>query len=303
MDLEGVEAFVRVADTGSFTEAGRTLSLPKSTVSRRVSRLEESLGVRLLQRNPRRLALTDAGEAYYAQVGPALASIRKASVQVGEMNEAPTGTVRITAPFTFGVAFLGEIVHRFTERHRDIDVEVSLSDRLVDLIADGFDLAIRGGPLEDSALVARPLGRGKSWLIASPAYLDRVGAPASPEDLESRECVLFRGHEGVSRWALEGPDGATTTVTVSGRVNGDEYGFVSAAVESGAGIGCVPWLLCHGHLADGRLVRVLPEWGLPGGQMHLVYPSAQFLPQRVSLFRDFLLEWVKSSPLTYDGER
>lgn len=293
---------MRVAETGSFTEAGRALNLPKSTVSRRVSRLEESLGVRLLQRNPRKLALTDAGDAYFQQVGPALDSIRQAAVEASEMNDAATGTIRITAPFTFGSAYLGDIVSRFTQRYPDIEIDVSLTDRVVDLIADGFDLAFRGGQLEDSTLVARPLGRGKNWLVASPAYLEREGMPSSPEDLESRECVLFRGHEGVQRWTLEGPEGATTTVSVSGRVNGGEYGFVSAAVKCGAGIGCVPWLLCHQALSQGRLVRLLPGWGMPGSQMHLVYPSAQYLPHRVALFRDLVLEWVKTSPLALSAE-
>jgi DNA-binding transcriptional LysR family regulator len=167
---------------------------------------------------------------------------------------------------------------------------------MVDLIADGFDVAFRGGKLEDSSLVARPMGRGKSWLVASPAYLDAAGRPTSPAALETHECVLFRAQSGQDRWALEGTDGATETVTVRGRLSSDEYGFVKSVCLNGGGVGCIPWLLCDQEIASGRLERVLPGWGLPGGQMHLVYPSAQHLPQRVAAFRDFVLEWIKSPP-------
>lgn len=301
MDLEGVEVFVKVVETGSFTDAGRGLNLPKSTVSRRISRLEESLGVRLLQRTTRQIGLTEAGQHYYDQVAPAIAAVKSANVEVGDLHKNPTGTVRVTAPFNFGASFLGQIATGFCRTYPEIDLDVSLSDRLVDLISDGFDLAFRGGRLEDSSLVARPLGRGKNWLVASPDYAAREGLPSGPEDLEARDCVLFRGHEGVARWALEGPEGETRTVSVSGRVNGDEYGFVRGAVKAGAGIGCLPWLLISQDLAAGSLVQVLAGWGEPGGQMHLVYPSARHLPQRVALFRDYVLEWVKDPPWSPRG--
>lgn len=296
MDLEGVEVFVKVVETGSFTEAGRLLGLPKSTVSRRISRLEDALGVRLLQRTTRKLALTEAGSAYFEQVAPALASVRAADAWIGELQSTPRGTVRVTAPFDFGTSFLADIAIRFVEKHPDIRVFVSLSDQMADLIAEGFDLAFRGGRLEDSSLVARPLGRGKEWLVASPAYVEAHGLPTRPAGLEAHECVLFRSADGRARWPLEGPKGETETVNVSGSIGADEFGFVKSVVLAGQGIGCIPWILCSQDVAAGRLVRVLPGWGIPGGQMHLVYPSAQHLPQRVALFRDFVLEWVKNPP-------
>lgn len=296
VDIEGVEAFVRVAETMSFTEAGKSLGLPKSTVSRRLSRLEERLGVRLLHRTTRKLALTEAGSKYLGQVAPALAAIQAASSELGDRESELSGTVRVTAPFNFGVSFLGGLVARFIEKYPEIDVELALSDRLVDLIGDGYDMAFRGGRLEDSTLVARPLGRGGSWLVASPDYLARDGVPESVADLEKKECVLFRGHEGVERWTLEGPEGKVLTVAVSGRVNGDEYGFVRSATKAGAGIACIPWVLVTHDVASGALARVLPAWGTSGGQMHLVYPSARHLPSRVKVFRDFVLDWVKDPP-------
>lgn len=302
MDLEGVGVFVRVVEARSFTEAGRQLSLPKSTVSRRITRLEEALGVRLLQRNTRRLALTEAGNAYYDAVAPAVSSVRAADAWVAEMQSSPRGTVRVTAPFDFGTSFLSDIACGFVRQYPEIRVDVSLSDRMVDLIADGFDVAFRGGRLEDSSLVARPLGRGKSWLVASPAHLERFGTPTAPGQLAEHECVLFRSTDGQARWALEGPNGETETVSVQGPISGDEYGFVKSVVLGGRGIGCVPWLLCDQAISEGRLVRVLPGWGIPGGQMHLVYPSAQHLPQRVAAFRDFVLDWVQHPPWSVDKD-
>lgn len=295
MDLEGVEVFVRVVEAGSFTEAGRQLSLPKSTVSRRISRLEDSLGVRLLQRSTRKIALTEAGQAYFHQVAPALTAVRAADARVGEMQSAPSGVVRVTAPFDFGTHFLGDIVAAFTAQYPEISVDVHLSHHIVDLIAEGFDVAFRGGWLEDSSLVARSLGRGKGWLVAIPSYLERHPPVETPGDLEKHECILFRSAEE-ARWTLDGPDGATETVPVRGRINGDEFGFLKSVVLAGGGIAILPWLLARTDVEAGRLVRVLPEWGSPGGHMSLIYPSAQYLPQRVVAFRDFVLAWAKMPP-------
>ena len=295
MDLEGVEVFVKVVEAGSFTEAARQLNLPKSTVSRRISRLEDNLRVRLLQRTTRKLALTDAGSAYFAQVAPALTAVRAADAQVGELQSATQGVVRITAPFDFGTNFLTEIIAQFTERYPDICMDVSLSDQMVDLIAEGYDVAFRGGVLEDSSLVARPLGRGQSWLVASPSYLSQRNSINQPEDLEGHRLAMFRAPDFVARWAFDGPD-RKVRLELGGHINADEYGFLKALAVAGQGIAAIPWFLCSRDVEENRLVRVLPGWGLPGGQMHLVYPSARYLPQRVALFRDFVLEWVKDSP-------
>lgn len=293
LDVEGVQVFVRVAETMSFTEAGKSLGLPKSTVSRRLSRLEETLGVRLLQRTTRQLALTEAGQDYFEQVAPALAAIRNASLELGDRESELAGVVKVTASTNLGPSLLANLAFKFTQAYPDIDIDVSLTDRVVDLIGEGVDMAFRGGKLEDSTLVARPLGRGGSWLVASPDYIEREGFPSSIEDLEKRDCVLFRGHEGVERWVLEHPEGKVATASASGRINADEYGFVKDAVKNGAGIACIPWVLVTPDLREGSLVRVLSPWCTSGGQIHLVYPSARHLPRRVSVFRDFVLNWVK----------
>lgn len=304
VDLEGVEVFVKVVETGSFTEAARQLSLPKSTVSRRVTRLEDNLGVRLLQRTTRKIALTEAGLTYFERVGPALESVRAADNQIGEMQTTPKGMVRITAPYDFGTIFLTDIASRFVAEHPDISLDISLSDKVADLISEGFDMAFRGGKLEDSTLVARPLGRGRAWVVASPSYLSSHPQPERPEDLIDHECVLFRAGDGeTQRWPLsrhEDPDGEVG-VDVRGRIHADEFGFVKSLVISGHGIAAVPWLLVKRDIDGGRLVRLLPEWGFQEGEMSLVYPSARHLPLRVAVFRDFVLEWIKHPPWSASG--
>lgn len=304
MDLEGVEVFVKVVETGSFTEAARQLSLPKSTVSRRVTRLEDNLGVRLLQRTTRKIALTEAGATYFEHVGPALQSVKAADDQIGEMQTTPKGTVRITAPYDFGTIFLTDIASRFVAEQPDISLDISLSDKVADLISEGFDMAFRGGKLEDSSLVARTLNRGRAWVVASPEYLQRHPVPERPEDLQDHECVLFRAGDGeTQRWPMahrDAPD-EEVSVEVRGRIHADEFGFVKSLVIAGHGLASVPWLLVKRDVDEGRLVRVLPEWGFPEGEMHLVYPSARHLPLRVAVFRDFVLEWIKHAPWADSG--
>lgn len=302
MELEGVEAFVQVVEAGSFTEAGRRLGVPKSTVSRRIARLEENLGVRLLQRNTRKLALTAAGSAYYSEVGPALSSVKGAGTKVADMQSVPSGTVRITAPLDFASSFLADIACEFTAKYPDIRLDISVSQALVDLISEGFDVAFRGGKLEDSTLVARPLGASDSWLVAAPSYLERHPAPESPEALGEHDLCLFRAASGKDRWALRHDDGTEKSLPVTGKISADDFTFIKSVVAGGGAIGWLPQLLCAQDVARGALVRVLPEWSVPIGHVSLVYPTARYLPRKVQLFRDFVLEWVKNPPWTVSSE-
>ncbi|GAB4543732.1 MAG: LysR family transcriptional regulator [Haliangiales bacterium] len=295
MSLNEIAVFARVVAAGSFSGAARQLGTPKSTVSRAVTRLEERLGVRLLQRSTRTLNLTDAGAGFYEQVAEAIGMIEAAESAVTEHQEEPTGTLRITAPYDFGSGVLADLLPRFTSRYTGLQVEVSLTGRLVDLISEGFDVALRAGPMRDSTLVARKLGEMESRLFASPAYLDARGTPTSPEQLKSHDCVLFRPRSGKLRWRLCGPDGAVE-VDVRGAISADEYSFVRAAVRAGAGIGLLPWFLCAGDQQEGHLVRVLPDYERRGGRIHLVYPSTLHLPRKVEVFRDFLVDELSRAP-------
>jgi len=283
IDLNAVATFVRVVDKDGFTAAAEALGVPKSTVSRAVKRLESDLGVRLLQRTTRRVSLTEAGRAYYERVSSALAGMSEARAAIGDLQDRPRGTVRVTAPPDVGANMLAPIISKFVRKYPEIRVELSVTNRLVDLVQEGFDLAVRMGKLADSSLVARSLGTAELGLFASTQYLARAGTPRRLSDLRDHACVLFRGVNGSVRWQLDGPKGQEL-VEVRGHFMTDDMSCARAAIASGAGIGLVP------VFANERLARVLPEYGIRGAPAHIVYPSARYVPLRVALLRDAILE-------------
>lgn len=289
MDLNRVSAFVRVVQDGTFTAAAKTLGLPKSSISRSVAQLEEDLGIRLLHRTTRQLHLTDAGAAFYERVSRALGDIDEATSAAADTQVDLSGVVRVTAPVDLGVWALAPIVARFARTHPKIRVELSLTGRVVDLVAEGFDLAVRAGPLRDSSLIARRVGELQSVAYASPKYLARRGHPKELGDLAQHDCVLFRSTSGRAVWELSRHGGAPASVEVTGRVATDDMSFVRKAVLAGCGIGLLPTFLCARAAATGRIVRVLPDWEQTGAVLHLAYPSARFVPQRVIALRELLL--------------
>ena len=291
MDLNHVAVFARVVELESFTAAAKQMGLPKSSVSRTVTRLEEELGVRLLQRTTRKLHLTEAGKAYYERARVSLAGLEEAASAATNLSAEPRGTVRMSAPADMGVLNLGELVARFVRKYPLVHVDISLSSRFVDLVAEGFDLALRAGKLADSSLVARKIGSDSLGVFASPGYLRRCGRPKTVADLARHDCVLFRGTHGKSEWHLTGPRGEER-VTVRGPLNADEMAFVQQAVAAGVGIALMPTIGIRLAAARGMSplpVRLLPEYSVAGGNLHVVSPSARFQSASVVAFRDFLV--------------
>jgi DNA-binding transcriptional LysR family regulator len=303
MDLNRVSAFVRVVHDGSFTAAARALGLPKSSVSRSVAQLEQDLGIRLLHRTTRKLHLTDAGAAFYDRVARALSDIDDATIAASDMQAELRGTVRVTAPVDLGVAILGSVVARFVRKHPNIVIDLALTGRVVDMVAEGFDLAVRVGPLRDSSLIARRIGDLGTSLYASPAYVERRGMPTTLEDLVDHDCVLFRPVLGKNTWRLHGPRGEQREVTVTGAIAVDDMSFVRKALLGGAGVALLPDFLVGRDVQAGKLVRVLGEWTTEGGILHVAYPSARFVPQRVIVFREFLLRALAKVGKQCDVER
>jgi DNA-binding transcriptional LysR family regulator len=304
MDLNRVSAFVRVVHDGSFTAAAKALGLPKSSVSRSVAQLEQDLGIRLLHRTTRQLHLTDAGAAYYERVSRALGDIGEATAAASDTQSELSGVVRVTAPVDLGVWALAPIVARFIRKHPKIRVEISLTGRVVDLVGEGFDLAVRAGPLRDSSLIARRVGDLQSVAYASPKYLQRRGEPNDLADLASHDCVLFRSNSGKARWELaRTDDGTLENVEVTGPVASDDLSFVRKAVLAGCGIGVLPTFLCGRAELDGKLVRVLRHWVLRGAVLHIAYPSTRFVPQRVILLREYLLRELGKIDKRCEGHR
>lgn len=307
VQLDDLDVFVRVFEAESMSAAARVLGVPKSTVSRAVSRLEDAMKVRLLQRTSRALSPTDAGRALFEESQPHVHALRGASDVVSALVDTPRGSLRVTAPNDLASVFLADAFARFVAKYPEVSLEVVLTPRTVDLVAEGFDVAIRAGTLRDSSLVARKVGEAEGALYASAAYLAKRGTPKTIAELASHDHVLFKPQRGKARYVLEpshGMRGERTTVEVQGRLGGDDFGFVCSAVLAGAGIGLMPSFMAHAHTAKGgakggtepRLVRLLPELSWRDGAFYLVHASGRHVPRKIVVFREFLIEAFKSLP-------
>lgn len=288
MDYNDVPVFVRVVELGSFTRAAQALGQQKSSVSRSIGRLEEELGVRLLQRTTRQLSLTDAGQKFYEGVRGAFGSVDEAVATVRELGGEPRGLIRMTAPSGSDALGFADMIVRFCQRYPAISVEVVLTGRYVDLVSEGFDLAIRAGQLVDSQLVATRISMGDHALFAAPSYLDQRGRPSELSELEQHQCVLFRSR-GKATWPLVSLDGTSHALDVSGALSVDELTFAMAACIAGAGIALLPPELARDAIAAGKLELVLGDYRRPAMPLQVVLPSAARVPSRVALFRDHLV--------------
>jgi DNA-binding transcriptional LysR family regulator len=291
MDYNDLALFTRVVERGSFSDAARAAGLPKSSVTRGIARLEKELGVRLIQRTTRQRGVTDAGRELYERVRNAVGALEEAADAIREHGQEPRGVVRVTAPVDAAMMNLPEAMVAFAQKYPSIHVEILLSNRVVDLVAEGIDIAIRAGKLADSTLVARKVGSTAAGLFASKDYLDKRGRPKKVSDLAEHDCILFRGRGGKATWLLEGPKGQEP-VDVHAVLSSDDFSFNARAITAGVGIGMLPLFIgarCS-MLAHG-LERVFPKHTVgPTGQMHVVMPSASFVPARVTVVRDFLVE-------------
>jgi DNA-binding transcriptional LysR family regulator len=296
LDLNDVAAFVRVVENSGFAKAARELGVPTSTVSRAVARLEETVGVRLLHRTTRNLSVTSEGHAFHQRVAPLVASLRDATRTLGSNGKEPEGLLRVTAPNDIGSAFLSEEVVRFTDRYPLLRVELVLTNRKLNLVSEGLDVAVRAGRLESSSLVARKVGTLQVELFASPSYAERHRLPTTLGELSRHHIVAFGARDGKISWQLEGPRGQETA-ELACRIACDDFGFVRAAAVAGGGIGLIPRMIALGDVATGRLVRVLPEYGLKGSALYVIYPSARQVPSKVSAFRDFLAKSCSETKL------
>jgi DNA-binding transcriptional LysR family regulator len=289
VDLNDVALFVRVVDLGAFAKVARKLGVPTSTVSRAVARLEGSVGAALVQRTSRSLRPTSEGRAFYAQVAPAVVAVRDAARGIEASDRAPRGKLRVTAPNDIGAAFLPDVIVAFTERYPLVEVELLLTARIVNLVEEGVDVGVRAGHLPDSTLVTRRLGEMRAALYAAPSYLVARGAPGTVAELSEHACILFRPSRGEATWKIRGPEGEVAQ-RVRGRIGADDFLFVRAAVIGGAGIALLPRVLAEPAVADGTLVRVLPEHATVGAPLQLVHPPARVLATKIAAFRDFAVE-------------
>ncbi len=297
--LDDMLLFTEVVSAGAITAAAERLGLRKSTVSRRLAALEERLGTRLLERNTRRLRLTEVGREYHAHCARLVAEARAVNQALSEARSTPHGTLRV-ATFALLGELLTPLVSEFLLRHPQVRVELSLAQTHVDLVAQEHDLALRTGPLADSSLVARRLGSVRTGYYASPAYLGRRGTPRTPDELASHECVLLAEPGTDEVWFFTGPRGART-VPVTGRLRVSSERAGHAAVRAGVGLVRLPTHLVAEDVRAGVLVPVLEAVTPPGLPVFAVYPSVRQLPSKVRAFLDLLAERRASLPWEEDG--
>jgi LysR family transcriptional regulator, regulator for bpeEF and oprC len=293
MDLNDLRVFEKVASLRSFSAAARALGLPKSSVSRGVARLETELGARLLQRTTRDVVLTEAGMVLRARCADILARIGEAVELVDGFVSAPRGLLRISAGVGFGVHVLSLVLPRFLERYPRIEVSLRLGNRSLDLVSDGMDIAIQMGPLADSQFISSRLGTMERYLCAAPTYLQRRGTPRTIEELRDHDRIETPGNGGLPRsWVFFNETGRTVRFEENPRLSTNDTVTIHGLIVNGGGIGVLSGFICVPDFREGRLVRLLPEWNMPGLEVSIVFPSSRELSQTVRAFIDFL----KNSP-------
>ena len=288
-NFEGWAVFASVADAGSFSGAATELGLSKATVSKAIARLEAELGVSLFHRTSRRLALTGSGAGLIDQARAILASGRQAEECGREGALAPSGTVRLAAPMSFGIAHLGEPLARFLAAYPQVSVDLCLSDARVDLVADGFDAALRIGQLTDSSLIARKLCDVELLIVAGATWIVAHGEPQHPNDLDPRQAFPYDNGRDQPLVRLAGP-GGEAMLRLEGRLRANNADVMLASVAAGIGIALVPDFVARPYLDEKRLVRILANWHAPPAALYLVTPPGRLRPRRVTALLDFLGE-------------
>jgi DNA-binding transcriptional LysR family regulator len=283
-------AFAKVVELGSFAAAAERLDVSTSAVSRQVADLESHLEVRLLNRTTRRLSLTEAGQSFYERCVQLLADLEETEASVRSEAVAPKGTLRVTCGVTFGERYLAPAVAEFAGRHPQVAFDIDLSDRTVDLVEEGFDLAIRIGSLGQQALVARRIGDTQLVCCAAPSYLASHPALNMPDDLEQHECFAYTYAATASAWTFTGPDGARHSPRIGFRHRANNGRMLAAMAVAGVGIALEPDFIVAPEVRAGRLVRVLPDYQPPRSPISAVYPSRRHLSAKVRSFVDFLAE-------------
>ena len=281
--LEHIVAFVRVAELGSYTRAAEALDLSRTRVSRQVMALEEALSARLIQRTTRRLHLTEAGERYLLRAQGILQALDEAAAEVGQGTSDVRGRLRVNGPMSFGTRFLSPLITQFMHAHPALEVRLDLNDRRVDLLEEGYDVAIRIGSLPDSSLVARRLTRCRLLFCASPEYLATHGEPSSISALADHRCLRYRSGQNSADWTL-----AAQPLTVHGPLESNNGDVLTHAAEAGLGIAHQPSFLVTESIANGRLVPILTNEPAMRLDVHALYPAKRYLPAKVERFIDLL---------------
>ncbi len=293
IDLNEVAVFIKVVQTASFSQAAKQLGMPNSTVSFKVSSLEKRLAMTLIQRTTRKLNITPAGHAYYKRCVQGFEEIQAAEYEIASIQGEPQGLLRITAPIELGSSVLPDLISDYTKRYPKVRVELILSGRHVDLLAENVDLAIRAGDLKDSSLIAKKIGSVYFAPLASPKYLKTKGTPSHPKDLKQHQCLQFT-LLGQNEWKLVGTK-ASINLSLNPKVAVDDLAMLKLLTLKGDGIALLPTHLCYSDVQSGKLVRILPEWRTALTPVHFVYPSQKYVTPKLSSFIEMATETLKKS--------
>jgi DNA-binding transcriptional LysR family regulator len=281
INLQSAFIFVQVVVSGSFTAAAESLGMPKSTVSDQVAALERELGVTLMVRTTRKLKLTEVGEEYFRKAEAAVRELQLASEQAVESQSRPVGTLKISAPADLTFFNMTDFVSEYRRKFPAVKIELDFTDRVVDLVAEGVDLAVRAGHLRDSSLIAKKVGHSFLVLVASPAYLKRSPAPKHPRELAQFQWIAFSNAPSGHQWELRHAQGGRAPVRASQVIAANSFTAIKSLALNGEGIALVPVELCLGEIKGKKLVHVLPEWSTAANPVHIVYPPQRYASAKV----------------------
>jgi DNA-binding transcriptional LysR family regulator len=298
-NLAAMAIFVRVVEDKGFSSAAQALGLSKSAVSKHVAALENRLGVRLLNRTTRRLSLTDAGTAYFERAQKIVAEAEEADREVAMHQTTPRGQLRVNAPMSFGVRHIAPAIPEFQAKHPEVLIDLTLNDRMVDLVDEGYDLAVRITRLADSSLVARKLAPFRRVICASPGYFRQHARPVRPQDLKNHNCLIYTLTASPEEWRLQGAQGVET-VRVTGNLRCNNGDVLREALLAGVGIAPMPTFLVGDDLRSGKLEAVLMEWSDSQASINAVYPHGRLLQPKVRAFIDFLAARFGPNPYWED---
>lgn len=279
--------FVSVVECGSFSAAGQKLGLSKSAISKRITQLEQHLGIQLLQRTTRSLSLTDAGARYFEYIRPAVQLTQEGLDAISELQQTPKGNLRISVPMVFGRLYIAPLIAEFLKRYPDIQLQMQMDDKTTDLIAGGFDLAIRIGELPDSSLIARKIVPCLSVICASPAYLAQHGLPMVPSELTQHNCLFYSYFQDGVEWSFQSPDGMQR-IQPKGNYQVNNSDAIHRACLDSLGIANLPRFIVESDLQAGRLQTLLTDYPLPEHGIYAVYPQRKYLPTKVTVLIEFL---------------
>ncbi len=299
--FDSLECFIAVVEAGQFSAAAERLGLGKSVVSRRVSELEEHLGARLLQRTTRRLALTEAGREFYPRALQLLEDLAEAEQSLSSGQRALGGRIRLAAPLSFGLMHLAPALNDFMKAHPGVMLDLDLDDSQINLIQEGVDLALRIGQLGDSSMIALPLAKIHSLIVASPDYLAHHGTPTTPEALASHQALCYSNLPEPHKWRLSDAEGRQTSVSLPLRLLANNGDLLLQAAIAGLGLCLSPTFIAYRAIQEGKLVPILRDYRVATVTAYAVYPSRRFVPQRVRSLVEFLQGAFGTRPYWDDG--